>query len=1409
MGLFKRQNIVTRADKISEFTVNTAEYGSVVPEVIGTTRISGNVIYYDDFTAHEHREETKSGKGGRTTQTNITYTYTVAVIFGLCEGEITGIGKVWRGKEVYYYPDSNIELTAFLGSASQQPWSYVTGAHPEKAMAYPGLAYMAGVIDMGNGATLPNFNFEVKGKLLSTGDGIDVNPADYIRYILDKVGLENVPVEGLDNFRTYCANNDLLISSPPDTNAKQAQAIVNEITKLTNAYFFWSNDRFKIVPLETHIINSWEPDNTIRYNLTSDDFLPQSNGALVTYSRKDSSEVYNSFPVEFINRSNGYEKETINYQLSVDIANYGLRQASTTPAHYVYTKERAVKVAEMLARKAQLERNTYTFKLDWAFCRLEPGDIVTITDANIGVEQLPVRISSINEETKGTITCTAVAVDISATAAEYDVHEVDRPFVDFNQAPPSVAQPLIIQPPADLTAEGLEIWIGAKGNGDNWGGCTVYVSDDNTNYRTVGQINNSARIGNLVSGITYDATQCEVTCNDVLLSGTEQDAERGNTLCWIGGECLSYETATLLQNGNYQLSGLIRGQYNTTAVAHNANEQFARLDNTLLKEAFRKEDIGKTIYLKFCSFNTFGAREQDLADVQPYQYTIQAYYIPAVQNLIARNRYRQLADGVNRYDVVVEWTPPDMQSYLEGRVWYKTNSAQVKYLNFQKNVAVNKLGFAGEWIFGGSGKNTVTIPQAIVGDEYRIAVTTVDIWGVETSPDASPQIDIKVALKTEIPNTPDGLGITFGTAAVLSWKEVTNSDIAFYEVRKDDMPGAENANLLARVTGLSTTLNITERTGMLYLYAYSASGKYSAPATLEYNKAAPSKPNAPTLTAKLGGFSVVAGTIPAGCTGMNVYIDNGNVTQVHLVNNVYTYTCDAGIYDVSVAYTDLFGEGTHSDASRITVKATVDTALLEAGSVTTAKLDSSIQATLDNVATNATSISNINNTIAGINSTINTVSGNVTAAQAKADAIDAELKKAPGSCNYKAITDLKTETGTISATVASNKTAQDTINGTQATWNTTNAARITVTENGISGIVANLNQGPGSTSYNSISQLNQTVNGLSSQVTQAITDLQNGMTGETALLTSQIEQNASDISAIVANLNQTPDSTTYSAISALKQQADTISSTVSTNKAAQDAVNTSQAAINAGTSSSGLKTLIETNTTSITQASNNISAIVSKLNSTTGILDYAGIDALADEIAAVDLKADGISTTVTNNKTAQDAINAGTSSSGLKTLIETNTSNITQTANSISAVITKLGGETSDHQNFTAIKALQDGIITKVSQTDLTQANGILESYLSQTAEGFFIKGSLIKITTDNGVIIGDHVITKNMIATKAISADKIDVDALSAISANLGTITTMGNPDNPSDRSRVVISGKLIEVYDSNNRLRVRLGVW
>lgn len=930
MGLFRGHTTVTRANKISSFSVSTAEYGAAVPEIFGTTRLSGNVIYYDDFTAHEHRESHKAGKGGRSKTVSITYTYTVAVIIGLCEGPITGIGKVWRDKSVYNYPSDDIQLSLFKGTDSQDAWAYTKGRHPGKALPYKGLAYMAGVIDLGDSGSMPNYNFEVKGKLVNTGDGLDANPADVIRYILDKVGLSKVEIDGLDNYRRYCAENDLLISSPSDsTDAAEAREIINKIISLTNAYMFWSNDHYKIVVTDDQPHGSWAPDTTIKYDLTKDDFIQQSDGALVTYSRKDSSDVYNQYPVEFINRENGYEKETVSYALTDDINEYGVRQASTTKAHWFYTKERAVKVAEALARQAQYGRNQYTFALDWAFCRLEVGDLVTLTDENIGLDKQIVRIMAITEDSTGCLTVTAVSVPpLDASPAQYDVHNVDRPYIDYNAEAPDTDTPLIMQPPVDLTTNGLEVWIGAKGKGDLWGGCEVYISDDNTNYRYLGQITNSARIGTLASDLKADDTTVVVKSNGSFLSGTEQDAKRGNTLCWMDGECFSYQTATLQADGSWSLSGCIRGQYNTTASAHSSGAQFARLDNTLLKTAFRREDIGKKIYLKFVSYNVFGSGNQDLAGVNPFEYTLAKYYVPPVSNLTLATRYREVIGDKERYDIIVTWTKPSMDSYLEGHVYYTVDNG------------------SGETkpVFGGSGQSSVTIPDAIVGATYNVYVLTKDKYGARNSRSQAPTASILVALKTETPNTPQNFSVAFGSVARVSWDEVTNADIACYEVRTDKNPGVTTSGLLAKTNDFSTTITLTSRTGTLYLYAKSALGKYSSPAELTYSKTAPSAPAAPTVNARLGMMGITTASIPSDCIGVAAYISDGkNTTVVKSTSNVLTYPCDAGIYDVVVAYYDLFGEGAKSPETTCTVKIEIDGSMLKDESIALDKVEKTLK----------------------------------------------------------------------------------------------------------------------------------------------------------------------------------------------------------------------------------------------------------------------------------------------------------------------------------------------------------------------------------------------------------------------------------------------------------------------------------
>lgn len=934
--LFSRgRNTTNRADMIADFMINTASYGEVVPEVLGTTRLSGNIIYYDDFTPHEHKSTTRTGKGGGSKHTEITYTYTVACAIGLCEGPIQGIGKVWRGKEIYDYPNEKIELTAYLGAHGQQPWPYVISKHPEKALPYSGLAYMAGVVDLGEQGSLPQFNFEIKGKLLETGDGVDVNPADYIVHVLRSIGIDDVNIEGLDHYRHYCKAADILISTPPDSKSSKAQTVINDIAEITNSLVFWSTDRLKIVPLADKPIKDWSPYNQIQYNLTTDDLIPASDGQLIVYKRKDSSETYNQATVEFINRANGYEKETVAFEVVADVQKNGLKPASKKTAHYLYTKARAQYYAEQLAMKRLYSKNQYTFRLDWAFCRLEPGDLVTLTDELCGLREQIVVITSVSEAADGQLEITAEGKPPGTYApAKYNVHENERPFIDYNQPAPSVSDVAIFQTVGDVG--GNQVFVGVNAP-SGWGGCSVWLSDNGESYRRIGSITQQARMGRTKYGFAADGNFCNVTINQgVLKTATHVDAERANTLCWANGEAFSYETVEVHPDNWYTLKGLVRGQYGTKAIDHSAGERFIRVDEALFRHPYRKEDINKTIYLKFTSLNLFGSNEQGLDEVQEYQYKIVPYYIPEVSNLTLYTKYYKIGNGVLSFDVVSQFDMPQINSLDTVEIWYREGSAA--------------------WKYGGSGNGLVSISGCELGHTYEVKAVVKDVHG-NTSQGTTKSIT--VAMKTEVPNAPQGFSISFSDKANFNWLEVRNADVDYYEIRLDTSAG-QTDGMIGRSNNTTYSGILRNRSGKVYLYAHNPSKGFGAPAELSYNMPAPAAPTNVKLTGTISGIGVMFQAIPPGCKGANIYVD----TAVYFTStNAMSIPVEAGVYSVSVAYVDLFGEGPRTSPINVTVKAKIDKDLLDLENTGIADMDRAVKALSNEVGTVKSDISGLSSTL--------------------------------------------------------------------------------------------------------------------------------------------------------------------------------------------------------------------------------------------------------------------------------------------------------------------------------------------------------------------------------------------------------------------------------------------------------------
>ena len=761
-----------------------------------------------------------------------------------------------------------------------------------------------------------------------------MNPADYIVHVLQSVGAD-VVIDGIDNFRAYCKAADILISTPPNQKSAKAQQVINDIAEITNSLVFWSTDRLKIVPLADKPIGDWTPANQIQYDLTADDFIAGSDGQLILYKRKDSSEAYNEATVEFINRANSYEKETVSFEVVADVQRNGLKPASKKTAHYLYTKARAQYYAEQLAMKRLYAKTQYTFRLDWAFCALEVGDLVTLTDKSCQLDHQIVVITSVNEAADGQLELTAEGKPAGTYApAKYNVHENERPFVDYNQEAPSVNDVAIFQTVGDVG--GNQIFVGVNAP-SGWGGCSVWLSDNDQTYQRIGNISQQARMGRTKYGFAQNGNFCNVVINQgVLKSGTHIDAERGNTLCWVNGEALSYENVEVHPNNWFTLQGLVRGQYGTNAINHSADERFVRVDEALFRYPYRKEDIGKTIYLKFTSMNLFGSNEQGLDEVQSYQYTIVPYYIPEVSNVTLFTKYYEIGNGVLSFDVVAQFDVPPINSLDTVELWYREPN--------------------GTWKYGGSGNGQITVSGCELGHTYEVKLKVKDSHG-NTSQGVTKSIT--VAMKTEVPNAPQGFSISFSDMAHFNWLEVRNADIDFYELRLDLKVG-QNDGLIGRSNNTTYSGVLRNRSGKVYLYAHNPSKGYGAPSEVTYNVPQPKKPSQVQAVGSMNGIGVSTETIPVGCKGMNVYVGS----KVYFTpNNVISIPLDAGVYSVSVAFTDIFGEGPRTDAIDVTVKAKIDKALLDMESLGLDAMDKAVKALQGEMGTVKTNVNGLSSRI--------------------------------------------------------------------------------------------------------------------------------------------------------------------------------------------------------------------------------------------------------------------------------------------------------------------------------------------------------------------------------------------------------------------------------------------------------------
>lgn len=149
--------------RLDSLRITSATEGAIVPRLYGRMRVGGNIIWATDFREEVNTTKQRGGgKGGGPKVTTTEYLYYASFAVAVCEGPITGIGRIWAdGKPLdltevvwrWYAGDEDQEADPFIAAkigAANTP-------------AYRGTAYVMfedlPLNEYGN--RLPQLTFEV------------------------------------------------------------------------------------------------------------------------------------------------------------------------------------------------------------------------------------------------------------------------------------------------------------------------------------------------------------------------------------------------------------------------------------------------------------------------------------------------------------------------------------------------------------------------------------------------------------------------------------------------------------------------------------------------------------------------------------------------------------------------------------------------------------------------------------------------------------------------------------------------------------------------------------------------------------------------------------------------------------------------------------------------------------------------------------------------------------------------------------------------------------------------------------------------------------------------------------------------------------------------------------------------
>ena len=702
-------------------------------------------------------------------------------------------------------------------------------------------------------------------------------------------------------------------------------------------------------------------------------------------------------------------------------------------------------------------------------------------------------------------------------------------------------------------------------------------------------------------------------------------------------------------------------------------------------------------------------------------------------------------------NIFVEFNNTNVTNYLNAQIWMKKSTENAYHM------------------VGTTSNVTYTIPDVLTGATYYVKVVACNTNSGTSNFDDAPEEDITITGTVLVPAAPTQFYLTFDEEGALwEWQFTDNGYVDFFELRMDGHAGTWDNNRLDSTRNNYSRVAPPSRSGTAYLFIRNIYGMYSLPATHTFNLAAPAKPAAPTLEMTLDGVVITMDALPSGCISYELEITDyeNNVEIFESKNNQFVYFQFSGSISVRYRFVDPAGHGEWSNATSGNVKTVLNA--IELPAISYNQFDAATKAAVDQAATALSAVDDLGAQLLeiiteqgeGTSTQFSLLQNQVNTNTGSINTVIANLGVSPdGTNSYTAINQLKQTADTLSSTISSNQTTQNGINQTVST---------------------------------NISNLQQTATGLSSTVQTLTGTTIPGLTAADNALSTRITTNATNITqasnsitAVVTELSKTdPSQVNYAAIAALSHGIDLcVKDTDLTGAEIVNRINIQP----------------------------QVTTIDGKFLHVTGntVFDNSVIVGSAIATGAVtEAKLGG--SAVTAAKIASGAVTEAKVASGAVTAVKIGNGAVIAekiASNAVTAAKIAANAVTTDKLNASAVTAgkiaagaiTAEKIATDAVTADKIQAGSIIADKIASNA----VTTAKIAAGSITAVKIAADAVTAEKIKAGSITADKLSARTMQALNLTIGTIGNTGSG------ARMVLSDNLIQIYDSNNVLRVRMGVW